>query len=126
MKVLVEFESLEAANAALGGTVQANPAPAPAATAAPAPATPAPAAAAPPPAAAPAPAAPPVAAPAPAAAPAAGTGITEAQVLEAMQAYAQANGPAATRGVLGTFNAKKISDLTPDQYPAVHAALTGA
>ena len=97
-KVLVEFNSIEEAQAAIAAVGATTPAPAPAAAPAPAPA------------AAPAPAP----APAPAAAPA--QGVTIQQVEAAVTAYANAHGPAATKAKFAEVSATKISDIPPEQY----------
>lgn len=129
MKLTVDLndpQDVAAALAVLQGHGGAAPAPAPA-PAAPA-AAPAPAApAAPAPAPAPAPAAPaaPAAAPAPAPAPAAPApsgGVTQAQVVQAVQAYAKAYKPAAAKAKLAEFGITKVSEATEDQYPALLAA----
>lgn len=117
MKVLVEFESLEAANAALGSTPAAAPAPAPT------PAAPAPVAAAPVPAPVPAPAA---AAPAPVPAPvaaAAPAGDLVQQALNGAQQYAAAHGPAACKAKLTEFGVAKVSDIPAEQIANFIAAV---
>lgn len=115
-EVYVKFNSLEEAMAALQGAGAAQPvaaaAPTPVPTPAPAPVPTPVAQAAPQPAPAPAPA--PTPAPAPAAP--ASSGVTEAQVLEAAQKYAQTHGPAACRAKLGELGVKKVSDLQEAQY----------
>lgn len=69
------------------------------------------------------PAAPTVAAPAPAPA-AANSGITQAQIAAAAQAYSKAHKPAATKAVFAQFGITKISDASPAIYPQLLQALT--
>ena len=129
MKVSFDINSAEDASEAgasmfalaqaMGATpAAAAPAPAPAAAAAAAPA-PAPAAAAPA-APAPAPAAP---APAPAAAAPAAAQVPQADFSAAVQNYARANNPKAAKAKLAEFGFAKTSDVPPERYAELMAAL---
>jgi hypothetical protein len=105
-EVYVKFNSLEEAMQAIRGA-----APAPANNHAPAPAPQAPAPQAP------APQAPAPQAPAPQA-PAQGGNVTLAQVQQAVQAYADAHGPVATKAKFAEVGgATKISDIPEANYP---------
>lgn len=126
IKVTREFATVEEAVAFLQGGDKLPPflankpgAPTPATPSAPAGNyAPAPVAPAPLP-----PAQPPVAAPA---TPAAASGITQAQIAAAAQAYSKAYKPAATKAVFAQFGITKISDANPSIYPQLLQALTVA
>lgn len=112
-KVLVEFNSIEEAVAALGGTAQVPVAAAPQQYApAPVPVNQAPAPM-------PAQAAPQYAPPA---APAPVQQLTAADVTAAVQAYAKAHGPANAKAILSQYNVSAVAQLQPQQYAAVIAA----
>lgn len=122
-KVTIEFDSMEDAQIAYNAVMHTKNA---AATAAQAPVAPvaaqAPAAVptAPVASAAPTPPTPPAAPVAPTAP--AGE-VTQAQVVQAAQAYARVNGPAAAKGVMAQFGVTAVKDVRPEQYAAVIAAL---
>lgn len=112
-KVLVEFNSIEEAQAAIFAVCGASsPAPAPYVPPAPQ-ATPAPVYAPPPPQAAPtAPyAPPPQAAPAPAAG-----GYTSAQVATALQGYAKRHTPQGAKAILSKYGVTAVNHIDPAQY----------
>lgn len=125
MKVTIEFDSVEQAQAALAGINGGTPVvtmaqaaghfpPPPVAQAAPAPMP-----------VAPAPFVPPQA-PAPAATPTAGASYTAADVQAAVQAYAKANNAKAAKALLNEFGVNSIAEIRPDQYAAVIARTQGA
>lgn len=101
----------------------AAPAPAPAPVYAPAPAVHVPQPAAVAPVAAPAPAPAPATSVAPTAAPAAG-GLSAKDVGVAAQGYSKRYGPKAAKALLAQFGLTQLNTATPDQYPALHAALS--
>lgn len=149
-KVLVEFDSIEQAQAAIhavtGNQAPApaphflpNVAPAPYVPPQPAPMAPAPAPYAPPaqpqqfappagmPMPAPAPAPAPMApqpAPMASAAPAAPSGITQAQLSAAAQAYAKKHTPKGAKAKLAEFGITKISEAHESIYPQLLQALS--
>lgn len=127
MKVTVEFDSWEAAAAALGRNVGAIPELAAPYAAQVAPATLVQAQAYAPVAPQPMPVqaqayAPP--APAPLAAPTAASEITKAQIIQAAQEHAKRHSPRATKAVFEKFGAKSAANIEPQHFAQAMAEFT--